>query len=324
MPGHEGLVERFEKDLFNRNASIAENIVFGASLGTDLHPRHLTGLPHFRRVMAEEGLEQHLVAMGLAIAETMLELFSTLPADHPFFEEYGFIPAADLPQFKLIVRRARTSSLTYSDRTALAALPLSYIDARHRLGILTPVIVERLLAARKTFADTLPPDLHTGISLYSEETFNPAASIIDNILLGRVSHGVAQANERVRLLVRETLDTLDVRDLIIDAGLGFNCGSGGKRLSNVQRQKLSLARALIKDPAFLVVNGALANLDDSQKARIADQVLHARKSKATLWVLTQDDLADRFDRTIRFEEGRLASDAVQAPVGAQYPKERAR
>jgi putative ABC transport system ATP-binding protein len=324
MPGHEGLVERFEKDRFNRNASIAENIVFGASLGTDLHPRHLTGLPHFRRVMAEEGLEQHLVAMGLSIAETMLELFSTLPADHPFFEEYGFIPAADLPQFKLIVRRARTSSLTYSDRTALAALPLSYIDARHRLGILTPVIVERLLAARKTFADTLPPDLRTGISLYSEETFNPAASIIDNILLGRVSHGVAQANERVRLLVRETLDTLDVRDLIIDAGLGFNCGSGGKRLSNVQRQKLSLARALIKAPAFLVVNGALANLDDSQKARIVEQVLHARKSKATLWVLTQDDLADRFDRTIRFEAGRLASDTLQAPVGTQYPKERAR
>ncbi len=315
MPGHENLVERFQADRFNRNASIAENIVFGASLGTDLQPQHLPALPHFRRVMAEEGLEQHLVAMGLSIAETMLELFSTLPPDHPFFEEYGFIPAADLPQFQPIVRRARTSTLTYADRTALAALPLSYVDARHRLGILTPVLVERLLAARKTFADTLPTDLRTGISLYSEEAFNPAASILDNILLGRISYGVAQAHERVRVLVRETLDTLDVRDMIIDAGLGFNCGSGGKRLSNVQRQKLSLARALIKDPSFLVVNGALANLDDSQKTRIVEQVLHARKSRATVWVLTKDDLSEKFHRTIRFEEGRLVSDISQNRLG---------
>jgi putative ABC transport system ATP-binding protein len=265
--------------------------------------------------MAEEGLEKHLVAMGLSIAETMVEMFSTLPPDHPFFEEDGFIPAASLPQYQQIIRRARSGNLTYADRSALAALPMPYVDARHRLGILTPEITERLLAARRTFAETLPRDLQGRISFYHEETYNAAASILDNILLGRVSYGAAQAHERVSTLVRETLDRLDVRDLIIDAGLGFYCGAGGKRLSTVQRQKLSLARALIKDPAFLVVNGALANLDDSQKARIVDRVLAHRRSRATLWVLTKDDLAERFDRTLIFENGRLTSDTLATGAG---------
>ena len=309
-PRHQGLVERFDAERFNRNASIAENILFGTSLEPDLQPARLPVLPHFRRVMAEEGLERHLVTMGLSIAETMLEMFSTLPPDHPFFEEYGFIPAAELPAFQLIVRRARSSTLTYADRSALAALPMSYIDARHRLGILTTEVTERLVAARRTFSETLPADLQAKITFYSEDSYNPAASILDNILQGRISHGAAQAHERVGALVRETLDTLDVRDLIIDTGLGFNCGSGGKRLSAVQRQKLSLARALIKNPALLVVNGALANLDDGQKARIVDRVLAFRKSRATLWVLTKDNMADRFDRTIVFEGGRITSDTA--------------
>lgn len=317
-PGHQGLVERFDAELFNRNASIAENILFGTSLDPDLQPARLPVLPHFRRVMAEEGLEKHLVAMGIAIAETMLELFSTLPPDHPFFEEYAFIPAAELPAFQLIVRRARASALTYADRSALAALPLSYIDARHRLGVLTPEITEKLVAARKTFSETLPPELQSKINFYSEDKYNPSASILDNMLQGRVSYGAAQAHERIGALIRETLEELDVRDLIIDAGLGFNCGSGGKRLSAVQRQKLSLARALIKNPAFLVVNGALANLDDTQKSRIVDRVLAFRKSRATVWVLTREDMADRFDRTIRFEGGRIKADTGR-PQPAELP-----
>lgn len=304
------LVEQFDPDAFNRNASIAENIMFGASTDSSLQPRNLPKLEHFQRVVAEEGLEADLVAMGLSIAETMIELFAELPPDHPFFDEYGFIPSSELPHFQQIIKRAKAGSLTYADRASLSALPLNYVDARHRLGLITSEIRNRLLAARRTFADTLPIALKSRISFYSETAYNEAASILDNILLGRVSYGVAQAQERVGQLIRELLDKLDVRDLIIEAGLGFNCGAGGKRLSTAQRQKLSLARAMIKEPRLLVVNGALANLDDTQKTLIVERVLRHRKSKATVWVLTKDDLATRFDRTLAFEHGRLKSDTA--------------
>jgi putative ABC transport system ATP-binding protein len=261
--------------------------------------------------VAEEGLEQHLVAMGQSIAETMLELFRDFPPDHPFFDEFSFIPSSELPVYQQIMKRAKTSGLTYPDRAKLSVLPLRYIEARHRLGLITPDIRERLLATRRTFAETLPANLKPLISFYEEGKYNAAASIQDNILLGRVSYGVAQANERVNVLIREVLDKLDVRDLIIEAGLAFHAGVGGKRLTTAQRQKLGLARALIKDPQLLVVNGALANLDDQQKTNIVDRVLKHRAGKATIWVLTKDDLADRFDRVLVFEHGRLAADRQQ-------------
>lgn len=310
------LIERFDPASFNRNASIAENILFGASSDPAFMPQNLGKLAHFQRVVAEEGLEKLLVGMGQSIAETMIELFAELPADHPFFDEYGFIPSSELPRFQQIIKRAKSGAMTYEDRSSLSALPLSYVDARHRLGLITPEITERLLAARKTFAETIPPELKSKISFYDEETYNDSASILDNILLGRVSYGAAQAQERVNALIREILDKLDVRDLIIEAGLSFNCGAAGKRLSTAQRQKLSLARALIKEPKLLIVNGALANLDDEQKTQIVRRVLDHRRSRATLWVLTKDDLAPMFDRTLVFEHGRLKSDTVSQPVRA--------
>jgi putative ABC transport system ATP-binding protein len=311
-PEYMNLVERFDPASYNRNASIAENILFGASADPLLQPHNLPKLPHFQRVVAEEGLEQHLVAMGQSIAETMLELFRDFPPDHPFFDEFSFIPAAELPTYQQIMKRAKTSGLTYGDRAQLSVLPLRYVEARHRLGLITQEIRDRLLATRRTFAETLPADLRARISFYEEGKYNPSASIQDNILMGRISYGVAQATDQVNALIREILDQLDVRDLIIEAGLAFNVGASGKRLTMGQRQKLGLARALIKEPQLLVVNGALANLDDQQKTAIVDRVLKHRKGKATLWVLTKDDLASRFDRVLQFEHGRLTADKQQA------------
>lgn len=311
-PGLTNLVERFDPNAYNRNASIAENILFGAGIDPMVQPHNLPKLSHFQRVVAEEGLEQHLVGMGQSIAETMLELFRDFAPDHPFFDEFSFIPAAELPVYQQIMKRAKTSGLTYSDRAQLSVLPLRYVEARHRLGLITPDIRERLLAARRTFAQTLPADLAQRLVFYEEGKYNRAASIQDNILLGRVAYGVAHAHDHVNKLIREVLDHLDVRDTIIEAGLTFNVGVGGKRLNMGQRQKLGLARALIKEPQVLVVNGALANLDEEQKTSIVDRVLKHRAGKATIWTLTKDDLASRFDRVLVFEHGRLAADRQQA------------
>jgi hypothetical protein len=46
-----------------------------------------------------------------------------------------------------------------------------------------------------------------------------------------------------------------------------------------------------------------------------ERVLSHRRSKATLWVLTREELAGRFDRTIMFEQGRLISDIRNSDAG---------
>ena len=117
--------------------------------------------------------------------------------------------------------------------------------------------------------------------------------------------------ERVNTLLRETMDALDLTSAIIELGLSFDIGSGAKRLSLAQQQKLSLARALIKRPDFLIVNRALAALDGNAQDATVTRVLDFARAEggpgfAIFWVLSHPGAGQWFDRVLTFENGRIA------------------
>ena len=81
-------------------------------------------------------------------------------------------------------------------------------------------------------------------------------------------------------------------------------GSGGKRLSIAQRQKLALARALIKRPDLPVVNRALTALGMDGQRRVIDDVLRKAAGEdghrfGIVWVLANAELADYYQNRIK-------------------------
>jgi putative ABC transport system ATP-binding protein len=307
----QNFVESFDPDTYNRNSTLAENILFGTSEDPAFALDALAVNPHVRRAIAGAGLEDDLVEMGRSIADTMLELFRDFPPDHPFFEEYSFIPSGELTIYEALLKRARGNvrDISGGDREKLLALPFKYVDARHRLGLVDDAVRTRIVRARSALATDLRALGLSAVSFYEPNTYNFGASIQDNVLFGRVAYGIAAAAERVNALIRDILSADTLEPIVLDNGLQFMAGAGGKRLSPGQRQKLGLARALVKEPDVLVINGALSALDDRQRAEAVNRVLAARKGKATIWVLPQEDLARLFERTIRFEHGRVVQDA---------------
>ena len=99
---------------------------------------------------------------------------------------------------------------------------------------------------------------------------------MDNILFGPHQPRIPTAAERIRGIVRELLNELDLLEDVIDIGLDFNVGVGGKRLTAAQRQKLNLARALLKRPDFIILNSPLSALDHRSQDAIAENVLDGR------------------------------------------------
>ncbi|TMJ28375.1 MAG: ATP-binding cassette domain-containing protein, partial [Alphaproteobacteria bacterium] len=92
-PAYAALVEPFNAERYNRNLSVAENLLFGTPVGTDYDGDNLAADPYMQTVLRELGLDRELLRMGLSIAETMVELFSGLSPDNPLFEQYSFISA---------------------------------------------------------------------------------------------------------------------------------------------------------------------------------------------------------------------------------------
>jgi ABC-type multidrug transport system fused ATPase/permease subunit len=107
-------------------------------------------------------------------------------------------------------------------------------------------------------------------------------------------------------MLHEVLEELQLRPQVISIGLGYQVGVGGARLSSADRQKVAIARALIKRPAVLVLDQAGAVLDGHSQNRIVESSLESRRGRCVFWALQRNDLAERFGHTLVMERGRLA------------------
>ncbi|MDP2376881.1 ABC transporter ATP-binding protein [Reyranella sp.] len=317
-----GLVEPFNGDLYNKNLSVAENLLFGTPLGKQFDGDNIAADPYVQSVLQATGLDLDLQRMGLSIAETMVELFSGLSPDNPLFEQYSFISADELPNVRLLLQRLGGKGIEAvpdADRPRLMTLPFRYIEARHRLGLIDAEKEERILGARHTFAEGLPAELRGAVEFYDFGRYNSAATLQDNILFGRQVYGQAQAEARIGTLIAEVLDELKLRDQVIEVGLDYNVGVAGKRLPATQRQKLGIARALIKRPQLLIVNEAVAMFDGRTQDRIRDNILAAAaaENRGVVWIANRPAQAEPFEQIVVMQAGKITSQGAPAELAAR-------
>ena len=301
--------------------------MFGTAIDSAFDLENLPKNEMLRDALQEAHLEDDLFAMGKDVAQTTIELFGDLDPDNPFFDQLTYMSADDLPEYKEILSRIGEKSLREigdSDRLMIMRLPLAYTEEINRLGLLTDELKQKLLKVRKNLRQMLEDLPEPAVGFYEPDTYNSAASIQDNVLLGRVSPTVAEGIERVSAAIRELLDEMELTDDVFRIGLTFNIGSGGKRLSDIQRQKLHLARILLKKPDILIVNQGMNTLGGREQGEIIDTVLQwaneeANGERGVIWVPVNLSFAERFDRVLVFENGELVGDGTPTELQKTNP-----
>jgi len=117
--------------------------------------------------------------------------------------------------------------------------------------------------------------------------------VLDNILLPYRINACLQLDAAVReravALARQV-------------GIGDKLGRYARRLSQGERQRAAVCRALVTQPRLLLADEPTGNLDPANKNRVLDILFdYAREEGATLVTVTHDhDLLDRFGRVIDF------------------------
>jgi len=317
------LVDHFDPDSYNRNANVAENLLFGTPTESGVTSLDLLHRAEVQTVLEESGLKKTLSWMGLEIARTMIELFADLPPDNPLFEQFSFISADDLEEFQAIVQRAERSGLDNIDEADQAMLlrpTYNYVEARHRLGLVDDTLEEQILEARGKIRKLREEGQLDGLEPFDPEAYSAAASILVNVLFGRVVYGQAEAETQVRNLVVSILDELDLRETVIAVGFNADVGIGGKRLTNAQRQQLAIARALLKQADLVVVNDAVGAMDVATQDRLLALVRKARAGKGLIWCMSRLEGAEGFDQVILLEEGRVTANGTFDEVKGDFSK----
>jgi thiol reductant ABC exporter CydC subunit len=125
------------------------------------------------------------------------------------------------------------------------------------------------------------------------------ASIRDNLRLARPLAGeqeLAAAASQARLL--PWIDSLPL-------GWDTPVGAHGAAMSGGERQRLALARALLADPAVLILDEPTAHLDPEARAALTADLLALTAGRATLLITHELEGLDQVDEIIVLEHGRV-------------------
>jgi len=139
-----------------------------------------------------------------------------------------------------------------------------------------------------------------GYVLQSPQLFR--GTVRENIRYGRLSATDAEVEKAADLVSASPF----VRDL--EHGFDTDVGEGGSRLSTGQKQLVSLARAVLADPALFILDEATSSVDTETERLIQDAVEVVLRGRTSFLIAHRLSTVRRADRILLLDQGRIVED----------------
>lgn len=139
-----------------------------------------------------------------------------------------------------------------------------------------------------------------GIVQQSPWLFND--TIAANLRFGRLD---ATTEEIIRAARRVGADRFIER---LPGGYDFIVGEGGERLSQGQRQLVSLARTVLRDPAIFIMDEATSSVDAQTERLIQSAIDEVLRGRVSFMIAHRLSTVRRADRILFVDRGRIVED----------------
>jgi ATP-binding cassette subfamily B protein len=187
---------------------------------------------------------------------------------------------------------------TGAGKTTLLALLCRFYDPTHG----------RILLDGHDLRDLDLDDLRRNIGLVFQESFLFSNTVAANIAFGHPEATVAQVETAAKIAA--------AHDFIAELPQGYDTvlGEGGLDLSGGQRQRLAIARAVLLDPAILLLDDPAAAIDPHTEHEILAAMEQAMQGRTTLVIAHRLSTLRQCDRVIVMENGRIAQRGTHAEL----------
>ena len=148
--------------------------------------------------------------------------------------------------------------------------------------------------------DMSPEYLHENIGVVFQDTFLFAGSFYENIAYAKPG---ATAEE-----VIVAAKAANAHDFIMQTADGYNTiiGENGHSISGGERQRLAIARAIIKNPSILILDEATSSLDVETESIIQDSLNRIVQGRTTIAIAHRLSTLRSADRLIVLDKGKIA------------------
>jgi len=129
-------------------------------------------------------------------------------------------------------------------------------------------------------------------------------TVRENLLRGRCHPRRRDAVEQADAVIRDVLKQRKLMDDAVLVGLEFRAGEDGNFLSGGQKQKLAMARVLMKDPRILLLDEATSAMDEVSQRRIVELVRSRFAGKTVVSISHRLTTVRDYDRILVLDRGR--------------------
>jgi ATP-binding cassette subfamily B protein len=206
-----------------------------------------------------------------------------------------------LPRFGLTLPAGQTVAVvgsTGAGKSTLAKLLARFYDPS----------AGRVLLDGIDLRDLAVPELRRGVVMVTQEAFLFSGTVADNIAIGRP--------EATREEIERAAKAIGAHDFIaaLPDGYDTDVRKRGGRISAGQRQLVAFARALLADPAVLILDEATSSLDIPGERAVQRAMATVLKGRTAVVIAHRLSTVEIADRVLVMEHGRIVEDGTPAEL----------
>ncbi|MFI0542342.1 ABC transporter ATP-binding protein [Streptomyces sp. WSLK1-3] len=208
-----------------------------------------------------------------------------------------------LPRFDLVLPAGQTVAVvgsTGAGKSTLAKLLARFYDPSEG----------RILLDGVDLRDLAMPELRRGVVMVTQEAFLFSGTVAENIAIGRP--------DATREEIEQAAKAIGAHDFIsaLPDGYDTDVRKRGGRISAGQRQLVAFARALLADPAVLILDEATSSLDVPGERAVQRAMATVLRGRTAVVIAHRLSTVEIADRVLVMEHGRIVEDGTPAELVA--------
>lgn len=164
-----------------------------------------------------------------------------------------------------------------------------------------------VLIDNRNITDFTIRSLRSLIGIVSQNTILFNDTVFNNIAYGALNSTLFVDPERLKNLVEESAKIANAHDFIMKLPEGYDSviGERGTYLSGGEAQRISIARAILKNPAILILDEATSSLDTESERQVQDALNHLLKNRTVFAIAHRLSTIVNADNIIVLKSGEI-------------------